>query len=75
MAENPTTSGSRVVFPITLNRDVRKIKQTLYDPENGLVADVKHLRRRTESLYWVAFGTFVTVLAGVASLVMKAFGA
>lgn len=71
MDQDPT----RIVFPLSLSRDVRKIKRDLYDTDTGLLADVRYIKRRQDAVFWVALGTFGTVLVGVASLVMHAFGA
>lgn len=72
MAENPTSP--RIAFPVTLKRDVRKIKNDLYNPDYGLVADVKHIKRRVESLFWVAVGTLCSVALGVLVVDLHSFG-
>ncbi len=71
MAENP--NSPRIAFPITLKRDMRKMQRDMYDPDHGLVAGVKHLRKRIDSVYLVALGTFASVTLGVLAIVLKVF--
>ena len=72
MAEHPPTY--RVTYPRTLASDVRQMKSDLYDPDHGLVADVKHIKRRIESLFWVAMGTLCSVALGVLVVDLHSFG-
>ncbi len=65
--------NSRVVFPLSLSRDMRRVKRDLYDADSGLIAEVKSLRRKQDATFWVALGTFATMVVGVGGLIVSAF--
>ena len=70
----PESGGNtRIAFPLTLTRDMRRVKTTLYDPDNGLIAEMKQLRRKQDATFWVALSTFATMVAGVGSLIISLF--
>lgn len=73
MAQDRTTPG-RIVFPLSLSRAVKRIEHDLYDPNRGIIHEFRHFRKRLDALFWLALGTFGTVMLGTLAIVMRAYG-
>lgn len=73
MAQDRSNPG-HIVFPLGLSRMVRRIERDLYDPNRGLIQEFVHFRKRLDALFWLALGTFGTVVLGTLAIVMRAYG-
>lgn len=69
MDRNPI---ARTLFPTTLYREVRSLRHEVFG-EGGLKAEIRQLKRQQSATFWVALGTFATMVAGVGSLIISTF--
>lgn len=63
---------TRVIFPSSMYHDMRTVKREIFG-DGGLHAEIRAIKRKQEATFWVALGTFATMIAGVGSLIVGAF--
>ena len=72
MAKEQATASRR--FPLSIYRRVGKMEHDLYNEMTGIIADIKAIRAQNRTILWMVFGTLVTVIVMVVSIVIKVNG-